>query len=87
MILACVLENPLSLSAERDLISLESLKPATNWTTIVRMALYEKYNFFMPLLSDTLGGKIFDELVARNAFHDFVYNYCTLYTIIFNDYD
>lgn len=86
-ILACVLENPLNLSAERDFISLESLKPATNWTTIVRMALYEKYNFFMPLLSDTLGGKIFDELVARNAFHDFVYNYCTLYTLIFNDYN
>ena len=79
-----VVENLESLSAEHDLIALESNVSFANWSSIARFALYEKYNFFLPDLHEQLQGGIFEELMDRKAFDDFVYVYCTLYTLIFN---
>jgi len=79
-----VVENLESLSAEHDLIALESNVSFANWSSIARFALYEKYNFFLPDIHEQLQGGIFEELMDRKAFDDFVYVYCTLYTLIFN---
>ena len=79
-----VVENLESLSAEHDLIALESNVSFANWSAIARIALYEKYCFFLPELHEQLQGGIFEELMDRKAFDDFVYVYCTLYTLIFN---
>jgi len=94
-----VLENREAINAEHDIITLESSSSFANWSSIVRFALYEKYNFFLPAVHETLQGGmqrkvkdaevyddkgIFQELMDREAFDDFVYVYCTLYTLIFN---
>ena len=95
-----VLENKEAINAEHDIITLESSSSFANWSSIVRFALYEKYNFFLPAVHETLQGGmqrkvkdaevyddkgIFQELMDREAFDDFVYVYCTLYTLIFNN--
>lgn len=94
-----VLENVEAVDAEHDLITLESSSSFANWSSIVRFALYEKYNYFLPDLHQKLQGGmirkvknpeaynekgIFEELMDREAFDDFVYVYCTMYTLIFN---
>ena len=94
-----VLENREAINAEHDIITLESSSSFANWSSIVRFALYEKYNFFLPAVHETLQGGmqrkvkdaevyddkgIFQELMDREAFDDFVYVYCTMYTLIFN---
>ena len=83
-ILKTALENKQAVNAEHDLISLESPSSFSNWSSIVRFAIYEKYNFFLPNVHDELQGEVYEALVEREGFDDFVYIYCTLYTLIFN---
>ena len=55
----------------------------------MNFALYEKYNFLVPLLKKNLSDQHFTELMQeeekRNETHglrDFVYVYCTMLTLI-----
>ena len=77
-------ENIETLTAVTDLKNLDAKQPYANWNTIVRFALYEKYNYLMPALHKHLGDLEWKTLMKDNrALDDFVYVYCTMYTLIF----
>ena len=79
-----VVENIETLTAVTDLKNLDAKQPYANWNTIVRFALYEKYNYLMPALHKHLGDLEWETLMKDNrALDDFVYVYCTMYTLIF----
>ena len=45
-----VVENTEQLNAAIDLKSLDAKEPSLNWSTIIRFALYEKYNYLLPAI-------------------------------------
>ncbi len=79
-----VVENIETLTAVTDLKNLDAKQPYANWNTIVRFALYEKYNYLLPALHKHLGDLEWKTLMKDNrALDDFVYVFCTMYTLIF----
>lgn len=74
-----------------DLLSLNGDVSVYGWQHVVNFALYEKYNFLLPLLKEYLtssarkGGleDSFDSLRDdQHGLKDFVYVYCTMLTLI-----
>ena len=79
-----VVENVEKINVLADLKNLNSTSSSNNWNTIVRFALYEKYNFFIPTMQQYLGEQQWSQLKENGAFEYFVYDFCMLYTLIFN---
>lgn len=79
-----VVENIDTLNVVNDLKNLNSEDSNSNWSTIVKFALYEKYNYFLPFLHTNLNEEIWKNLNSNRVFEDFIYVYCLLYTLIFN---
>lgn len=79
-----VVENIDTLNVVNDLKNLNSEDNNSNWSTIVKFALYEKYNYFLPFLHTNLNEEIWKNLNSNRVFEDFIYVYCLLYTLIFN---
>lgn len=52
------------------------------WQRVLQFAIYEKYNYFLPFLKQSLGSK-FEELES-DVLNDFVYVYCTMMTLMLN---
>ena len=73
------------MDLSNDLKNLISRKTMINWHSITRIALYEKYNFFLPEIETYLGESEWKLLCDNRAFDDFLYVYSLLFTIIFND--
>ena len=74
-----------------DLLSLNGDVSVYGWQHVVNFALFEKYNFLLPLLKEYLtssarkGGleDSFDDLRDKHhGLKDFVYVYCTMLTLI-----
>lgn len=80
-----VVENVEKINVVTDLKNLNSTSSSNNWNTIVRFALYEKYNFFIPTIQQYLGDEQWSQLKENRAFEYFVYDFCMLYTLIFNE--
>ena len=80
-----VTENIDQMDLSNDLKNLISRKTMINWHSITRIALYEKYNFFLPEIETYLGESQWKLLCDSRAFEDFLYVYSLLFTIIFND--
>ena len=80
-----VTENIDQMDLSNDLKNLISRKTMINWHSITRIALYEKYNFFLPEIETYFGESQWKSLCDTRAFDDFLYAYSLLFTIIFND--
>ena len=80
-----VVENIDTLNVVDDLRNLNSQDNNSNWSTIVKFALYEKYNYFLPFLHTNLNEEIWKNLNNNRMFEDFTYVFCLLYTLIFNE--
>ena len=80
-----VTENIDQMDLSNDLKNLISRKTMINWHSITRIALYEKYNFFLPEIETYFGESQWKSLCDNRAFDDFLYVYSLLFTIIFND--
>jgi len=79
-----VVENVDKINVVRDLKNLNTTSSSNNWNTITKFALYEKYNFFIPAIQQHMGETQWEQMNNNLAFDDFVYTYCLLYTLIFN---
>ncbi len=65
----------------RDFLTLNG-DPSIGWQRVLQFAAYEKYNFFVPFLKESLPASVFDKLMETNALKDFIYVYCTMLTVI-----
>ena len=80
--------NAFAVSPE-DFLSLNGDVSVYGWQHVMNFALYEKYNFLVPLLKMNLSDKHFKELMQEedertetHGLRDFVYVYCTMLTLI-----
>ena len=76
--------NNFAVSVE-DFLSLNGDVSVYGWQHVMNFALYEKYNFLLPLLKQNLDDiEMFKELVGEetHGLKDFVYVYCTMLTLI-----
>ena len=76
--------NNFAVSVE-DFLSLNGDVSVYGWQHVMNFALYEKYNFLLPLLKQNLDNiEMFKELVGEetHGLKDFVYVYCTMLTLI-----
>lgn len=73
--------------AAEDLIRLSKTKSKDNWYSIVRLAIYEKYNFLFVNLHQNVPDDALNIMEENNTFDDFAYVYSLMYTLIFNDID
>lgn len=80
--------NAFAVSME-DFLSLNGDVSVYGWQHVMNFALYEKYNFLVPLLKNNLADKHYEELFDANyknrnthGLKDFVYVYCTMLTLI-----
>ena len=67
-----------------DFLSLNGDVSVYGWQHVMNFALYEKYNFLLPLLKQNLDEEYFKEMVSEetHGLKDFVYVYCTMLTLI-----
>lgn len=72
-----------------DFLSLNGDVSVYGWQHVMNFALYEKYNFIVPLLKNNLSEKHYEELFEPNyktrnthGLRDFIYVYCTMLTLI-----
>lgn len=75
--------NRFAVSIE-DFLSLNGDVSVYGWQHVMNFALYEKYNFLLPLLKQNLDEEYFKEMVSEetHGLKDFVYVYCTMLTLI-----
>ena len=73
--------------AAEDLIRLSKTKSKDNWYSIIRFAMYEKYNFLFVNLHQNVPDDALNIMEENNTFDDFAYVYSLMYTLIFNDID
>ena len=80
--------NAFDVSME-DFLSLNGDVSVYGWQHVMNFALYEKYNFLVPILKTNLSDKHYEELFDANykmrnthGLRDFVYVYCTMLTLI-----
>ena len=75
--------NRFEVSIE-DFLSLNGDVSVYGWQHVMNFALYEKYNFLVPLLKENLDEQSFQSLVKEDThgLKDFVYAYCTILTLI-----
>ena len=65
-----------------DFLSLNGDVSEYGWQRVMQLSIYEKYNFFLPYLSNALGKDMFEKCLEEDLFDDFVYVYCTMMTLI-----
>lgn len=80
--------NAFDVSME-DFLSLNGDVSVYGWQHVMNFALYEKYNFLVPILKTNLSDQQYEELFDANyktrnthGLRDFVYVYCTMLTLI-----
>jgi hypothetical protein len=80
-----VVENLEQFDEVMDLQNLNAQQNISNWHTITRFALYEKYNYFLPTMHKYLNSSQWKMISDAGEFNDFVYSFCTIFSLIFNN--
>ena len=65
-----------------DFLTLNGDVSEYGWQRVMQFAVFEKYNFFLPFLSQSLGKSMFEKSLEEGLFDDFMYVYCTMMTLI-----
>ena len=69
-------------SFPEDFLTLNGDVSEYGWQRVMQLAVYEKYNYFLPFLSEALGKSMFTKSLEADLFDDFMYVYCTMMTLI-----
>ena len=69
-------------SFPEDFLTLNGDVSEYGWQRVMQLAVYEKYNYFLPFLSEALGKSMFEKSLNADLFDDFMYVYCTMMTLI-----
>jgi len=66
----------------RDFLALNGDPSEFGWQRVLQFAAYEKFNYFLPFLKESLPDSVFENLVKEDALNDFIYVYCTMLSMI-----
>ena len=67
---------------ETDFLTLNGDVSEYGFQRVLQIAVYEKYNYFLPFLKEAMGETAFSKALEEQLFDDFMYVYSTMLTLL-----